>query len=139
MPNTSALLSKSATTSGRATVLPCVCVGLSGTRVLWLIQQWGNLALSEVSMRAIRNEVIPGSQMMTEWRAATRFERVTFALGGQTPMPQSRNNAFNQSQEWGVASHLQPRHSPPSYPALRCLAKPRYGSFMTSTAGGKLK
>src|SRR6267378_4871959 len=85
MPNTSALLSKSATTSGRATVLPCVCVGLSGTRVLWLIQQWGNLALSEVSMRAIRNEVIPGSQMMTEWRAATRFERVTFALGGQTP------------------------------------------------------
>ena len=28
----------------------------------------GNLALSEVSMRAIRNEVIPGSQMMTEWR-----------------------------------------------------------------------
>ncbi len=31
----------------------------------------------------------------------TRFERVTFAFGGQTPTPQSRSNAFSQSQEWG--------------------------------------
>ena len=47
----------------------------------------------------------------------TRFERVTFALGGQTPAPQSRNNAFNQSQEWSVApprdadGSLRVRHS----------------------------
>src|SRR5258705_2180260 len=28
----------------------------------------------------------------------------------------------------------QPRHSVPPYSALRCLVKPRHGSFMTSTA-----
>jgi hypothetical protein len=39
----------------------------------------------------------------------TRFERVTFALGGQTPTPQSRNNAFNQSQEWSVAPPTTPQ------------------------------
>src|ERR1700704_216131 len=64
----------------------------------------------------------------------TRFERVTFAFGGQASTPQSRNNAFNQSQEWVLRAPGQPRHSVPPYPALRCLAKLRYGSFMTSTA-----
>src|ERR1700730_696887 len=43
------------------------------------------------------------------------------------------------SQEWGVASPGQPRHSVPPYSALRCLAKPRYGSFTTSTARGNFE
>jgi hypothetical protein len=45
-------------------------------------------------------------------------------FGGQTPSCQSWTNAFNQSQAWAYLL----------YSALGCLAKPRYGSFMTSTA-----
>jgi hypothetical protein len=73
------------------------------------------------------------------WRTPQRFERVTFAFGGQRPAPRSRNNAFNQSQEWGVASPRQPRHSVPPKSGLCCFAKQLFGFSDAIDCRRKLK
>src|ERR1700704_7152003 len=63
----------------------------------------------------------------------TRFERVTFAFGGQSLRYQWRRNAFDQSQESDVASPATtPQGASLRRVTLPCESAP--WSFMPSTA-----
>jgi len=53
----------------------------------------------------------------------------TFAFGGQRPTPPIPEQGIYSFARMGCCK-------PPATTPLRCLAKPRYGSFMTSTADG---
>ena len=93
---------------------------------------------SENAVLSSRTAASVGHRKIRKDDATTRFERATFAFGGQATRLQSRRNASNQTQDRGAAT---PRATTPQRTSLlRAMlpCEPRYGSFMTSTADGKV-